>query len=450
MLAGNEGRVDRMTHSESQAESHPPSIDAIVRSLSAHSDLAHPLLVDCARRAVASGLQPVFDQVLVEVGRAHQRLLRGVINATGVLLHTNLGRAPVDTHSDAMYTNLEFDLDIGERGSRHRSIAPLLSALVGSESAVVVNNNAGALLLAVSALAADRSVLVSRGECVEIGGGFRIPEVASLSGARLIDVGTTNRTRLEDYATAITAAAGDVAAILKIHPSNFRIEGFTSSTAVSELAGLGIPTIVDIGSGLLDEATPWLTDRHTADLSWLHGEPGARQALAAGASVVTFSGDKLLGGPQCGLIAGSREVIAQCERHPLMRALRPGRDVLLSLQETLLRYLSRTGRTEIPFWEMATARVSGLSCRAVEIVEQLGFGAVIETAAVIGAGSSPGTHLRSIGISIHGDRTGELRSGAKPVIARCSEGATVLDLRTVSPKDDPFLLSKLGALSAFQ
>jgi L-seryl-tRNA(Ser) seleniumtransferase len=273
----------------------PPSVDALARSL-APTGLPHPLRVDVARRAIERG-DP--GGAKAEAERLARAGLQPVINATGVLLHTNLGRAPLAVAVPAAYTNLELDLDTGARGARQAHAGPRLARACGAEAALVVNNGAGAVLLALAALAAGRGVAVSRGELIEIGGGFRIPEVLATSGARLVEVGTTNRTRRADYAAAV--GDGDVAVVLKVHTSNYRIEGFTAAVDVDELATVGPPVVVDLGSGLLDAACPWLPG---GPPPWLGGEPAARQTLAAGAALVTFSGDKLLGGPQAGILAG--------------------------------------------------------------------------------------------------------------------------------------------------
>ena len=267
---------------------------------------------------------------------------------------------------------------------------------------MIVNNGASAVLLVLAAVARGRDVLVSRGEAVEIGGGFRVPEVMAESGARLVDVGTTNRTRLADYSRALARGDTDVALVLKVHPSNYRIEGFTEGVEVAELATLDVPVVVDIGSGLLDAACPWLKG---GPPEWVRGERAARQTLEAGAAAVTFSGDKLLGGPQAGIIAGRREVVDACARHPLARALRAGGLTLAALQATALAYLSRDGDA-IPFWRMATIPVGELRARA----EAIDVGKVVETQAVAGAGSLPGTEIPSVGLAVPGDHTTALRA----------------------------------------
>ena len=376
----------------------PPSVDRLAREL-ADTGLPHPLLVDVARAAIAAGDVDGARTMAVSVATA---LLRPVVNATGVLLHTNLGRAPLGVVPATGYANLELDLSTGARGSRHAHAAALVARACGAEDAVVVNNGAAAVLLVLAALASGRGVAVSRGELVEIGGGFRVPEVLEQSGARLVEVGTTNRTRVEDYRRAIAAGDGDVALLLKVHTSNYRITGFVESTSVGELGGHGVPVAVDAGSGLLDAATPWLAD---GPPSWLAGEPAVRQLLEAGADVVTFSGDKLMGGPQAGFIVGSGELVERCRRHPLARALRPGGLVLAAVQEVALAYLRRDGAA-IPFWRMATVPLEELRRRA----ETLAVGEVVECASVPGGGSAPGVTIASWGVAFDGDRTATWRA----------------------------------------
>ena len=421
----------------------PPSVDTLARSL-ADLGLPHPLLVDAAREAIAAGDPDSARQRAEAVAAA---LLRPVLNATGVLLHTNLGRAPVAVLQPAAYTNLELDLTTGRRGSRSAHAAGLLARTAGADAALIVNNGAAAVLLVLATLARDRGVVVSRGELVEIGGGFRVPEVMAQSGARLVEVGTTNRTRLSDYRAVIDAGVSGAspapAMILKVHQSNYRIVGFTASVAVSELVTLGLPVVVDLGSGLLDATTPWLDGGPPA---WLAGEPAVRQTLAAGAGLVTFSGDKLLGGPQAGVIAGRRDLVAACGAHPLARALRPGDLVLRALQETALAYLRRDGAA-IPFWRLATTPVAELRRRAAAIADA-GVGAVVDTVAVAGGGSVPGQEIPSVGVAIDGDHAAALRTQDPPVIARVEDGRTICDLRTVNPGDDVVLLKALAAVDS--
>ncbi len=418
----------------------PPSVDALARSLTG-TGVPHPLLVDAARAAIAAGDPGSAPARAAAIGRS---LLQPVVNATGVLLHTNLGRAPLGDHvlPAPAYSNLELDLDTGGRGSRQDRTAALLARAAGAEAAIVVNNCAAAVVLVLAALAAGHGVAVSRGELIEIGGGFRIPDVLEQSGATLVEVGTTNRTRFDDYRRAVEgggwAAAPGAALVLKVHPSNYRISGFTEDVAVADLAGLGVPLVVDIGSGLLDAGCPWLAD---GPPSWLHGEPAARQTLRAGADLVTFSCDKLLGGPQAGVIAGDAELVDRCARHPLARALRPGGLVLGALQETALAHLRRDGGS-IPFWRMATLTSGELRVRA----EALGVGEVVACASVPGGGTLPGVQIPSCGVAVPGDHAAELRSATPPIVARVADGLTVCDLRTVHPAEDGHLAATLATI----
>jgi L-seryl-tRNA(Ser) seleniumtransferase len=412
----------------------PPSVDALARSLSG-TGLPHPVLVDVARAAIAAG------DPLSAVQRAEsfaRSLLQPVVNATGVLLHTNLGRAPFSPHVRAGYTNLELDLTTGRRGSRHAHAGALIARACGADAAIVVNNGAAAVLLVLAALAAEREVVVSRGELVEIGGGFRVPEVMAQSGARLVEVGTTNRTRAADYEKVIADRSRDVSLVLRVHQSNYRIVGFTEAPTTAALGTLGPPLVCDIGSGLLDAACPWLPG---GPPPWLAGEPAARQTLADGAALVTFSGDKLLGGPQAGIVAGRADLVAACAAHPLARALRPGSLVLGAIQELLLAYLRRDADA-IPFWRMATVPVAVLRSRA----EAIGAGTVVETASVAGGGTLPGVEIPSVGLAIEGDHAAELRDASPPIVARVHEGRTVLDLRTVEPDADPHVAGSLASL----
>ena len=423
----------------SAPEDRPPSVDVLARSL-AGTGLPHPLLVDIARAAIAEGAHAAAHERAVAF---HRTLLTPVVNATGVLLHTNLGRAPVAHSQDARPQTVEFDLATGERGSRQLAVGQLFARLCGAEAAIVVNNNAAAVLLVVAALAADREVAVSRGESVEIGGAFRVPEVMEQSGARLVDVGTTNRTRRSDYERAIERSGADVALVLKVHPSNYRVEGFVEETSVKELATLDVPVVADIGSGLIDANVPWIKG---APPAWLAGEPAAVQALADGADLVTFSGDKLFGGPQAGVIAGSAELVARCQRHPLARALRCGGLVLASLHTTAMSYLGKTVTDDIAFWRMAVVPVDELRRRAGQIVADSGVGVVVDTEALPGAGSAPGVTMPSVGIRVDGDRLAELRSNEPPVIARTRDDRTTLDLRSVDAADDAIVTDALRAL----
>jgi L-seryl-tRNA(Ser) seleniumtransferase len=429
-----------------------PPVDRVVAAL---SGLPHPLLVDAAREALdaartsipgggAVDVDDVVRDAAARVERRRRAFLRPVLNATGVLLHTNLGRAPLgdDALAEARAvgrasSNLEYDLDAGGRGSRHGHAGALLAQACGAEAGLVVNNNAAAVLLTLAALARGHDVVVSRGELVEIGGGFRVPEIMAESGCRLIEVGTTNRTRVDDYAAALHA---DVALVLKVHASNYRMIGFTETTTVAELARLTPTGMVDAGSGLLDESTPWLPHRPP----WLRDEPGVRQAIDAGAGIVTFSGDKLLGGPQAGVIVGRADLLATIARHPLARATRADKLMLAALQSVALAYLSGDA-TKIPFWRMATVSCDALRARAHAIAQAVDGAKVVDTEAVAGGGSLPGLGIPSIGIALEpadSDRFAAVMRD-RDVVARVADGAVVCDLRTVDPIDDPWLLDAL-------
>ena len=412
----------------------PPSVDKLARSLS-DVGLPHPMLVQAARAAITAGNPDIARQIASDMAR---RMLRPVINGTGTLLHTNLGRAPLAWEQPESYSNLELDLSTGERGSRMATAPALLAQACGAEAAIVVNNCAAAVLLVLAGLAEGRDVVVSRSELVEIGGGFRVPEVMDRSGARLVEVGTTNRTRRADFAKAVDNPANDVGVVLQVHQSNYKIVGFTEAPRTAELADLGPRLVVDIGSGLLDSRCPWLDG---GPPGWLADEPAARQTLEAGANLVTFSGDKLPGGPQAGIIAGDADLVAACARHPLARALRPGSLVLGALQATALSYLRNDGQA-IPFWRMASAPVDELRSRAVA----LGIGDVIDVMSTPGGGTLPGIEIPSAGVAINGDRRVALRERERPLIGRMIDGRTVIDMRTVHPDDDGEVAEALASL----
>ena len=425
----------------------PPSVDALARELASSFTLPHVVLVDCARRAIQSEPHDASRCAHRLASDFQQQLQVDVINATGVLLHSNLGRAPLPQFPAGRASSVEFNMAKGERGSRHHAISQLIALLTGAESAIVVNNNAAALVLVLTALANGRDVAVSRGESVEIGGGFRIPDVMEQSGARLIDVGTTNKTRYRDYEKAIQSKRNDVALVMKIHPSNFSIEGFTESVSISELANCTVPVVADIGSGLLDNSCPWLHGHMSSIPQWLSTEPAAKQALTDGASLVTFSGDKLLGGPQCGVIAGSKELVDKCAAHPLMRALRPSAHTMMWLQTVLLSYCARTVCDDIPFWNMVSQSIESLQYRAQQIVASSNHGHVVPLTSLVGAGSAPGTSLDSFGIQLHGDVRQHLRSLPTPIIARTKDGNTFIDLRSVHPSEDALIVTALQQLA---
>ncbi len=371
-------------------------------------------------------------------------MLRPVINATGTILHTNLGRAPMAWEQPERYTNLELDLTTGQRGSRMATAGALIAKACGAEDAIIVNNCAAAVLLGLGGLAEGRDVAVSRSELVEIGGGFRIPDVMARSGANLIEVGTTNRTRVDDFRGAVDDPDNDVAVVLRVHQSNYTIVGFTEAPTTAQLAGLNAPLVADIGSGLLDSRCPWLKGDPPG---WLADEPAARQTLDGGAGLVMFSGDKLFGGPQAGIIAGDAELVRKCAAHPLARALRPGSLVLAALQATALAYLAEDGDA-IPFWRMASLTVDQLRERA----DAYGVGEIVDVMSTPGGGTLPGVEIPSVGVAVEGDQREALRELDHPIIARVDHGdssageTTVLDLRTIHPDDDEVVAGALRSL----
>jgi L-seryl-tRNA(Ser) seleniumtransferase len=375
---------------------------------------------------------------------ARSASLLPVINATGVLLHTNLGRAPLSEAAveavvaAAGWTDVEFDLVSGTRGRRGRgALAALAAAVPAAEAVHVVNNNAAALVLTATTLAAGREIVVSRGELIEIGDGFRLPDLLESTGARIREVGTTNRTSVADYAAAV---GPDTGFVLKVHPSNFRVEGFTAQASVTELAGLGVPVVGDIGSGLLD-AHPLLPD-----------EPDATSWLRAGADLVTASGDKLLGGPQAGLLLGRSALVTRLARHPLARALRVGKLTLAALEATL------TG-PPVPVAAALAADGAFLTRRAERLSATLADAGVdarpVPSQAVVGGGGAPGVTLPSAAVSLPGRLAGPLRSshavrrGTHPaVIGRTEEGRLLLDLRAVPGRDDDVVAAAVIAAAA--
>ena len=409
-----------------------------------------PTTSDTVPRDAAGAAERIEERVEARLAAALAPSLRPVINATGVIVHTNLGRAPLSRAALARvgelaggYTNLEYDLSAGSRGSRSVHAAALLTRLTGAEDAVVVNNNAAAVLLVLTALAAEREVLISRGELVEIGGGFRIPDVLRQSGAVLREVGTTNRTRAADYAAAI----GDrTAAILRVHPSNFRIEGFTERPSLGAVATLGrrfdVPVVEDLGSGHL---------RATAATA---GEPTVRASIDAGVTVCTFSGDKLLGGPQAGLIVGRREALARIRSHPLMRALRVDKLTYAALEATLIEHAKGRAALTVPVEKMIETTVAMLEGRGDALRGRLadipGLGvAVVPSEAAIGGGSTPGVTLRSRALAVEmagrsaSALAAALRAAIYPVIGRIADERLLLDLRTVDPEDDQRLVAAI-------
>ena len=373
--------------------------------------------------------------------------LRPVINATGVVIHTNLGRAPIAEAAiervaaiAAGYSNLEYDVAEGARGSRTVHAESLLTSLTGAEAAIVVNNNAAATVLILTALASGREVIISRGELVEIGGGFRVPDVMRQSGAVLREVGTTNRTRVNDYVAAVSPAT---AMFLRVHPSNFRIEGFTERPSLEELIAaaraLKVPVVEDIGSGCLVD-----------DLA---GEPSVQSSIAAGVDLICFSGDKLLGGPQAGIIAGRREQVDRLRTHPLMRALRVDKITLAILEATLAEYSAGRAATTVPVQRMLHLSPEDIESRTQVLGATLATCgwtvAMISGSSAVGGGSAPGVQLPTVLLSIERDgqsaATTEqwLRALDPPVVARIEHGRVLLDLRTVSPDQDRTLAALL-------
>jgi L-seryl-tRNA(Ser) seleniumtransferase len=381
------------------------------------------------------------DADLVERAAARLRpSLRRVVNATGVIIHTNLGRAPLSDDARAAvlraaagYSNLELDLGEGRRGARHEHVEGLLRELTGAEAATVVNNCAAAVLLAAAALGGDgREVVVSRGQLIEIGGSFRVPEVVAQSGAVLREVGTTNRTRLRDYASVLCDTTG---AILRAHPSNFRAVGFVEEVSIEALCGLGVPVIDDVGSGVLEE------------LPLLAGEPPVRRSVQAGAALVCFSGDKLLGGPQAGLLVGTADAVGAAKRHPLARALRVDKLSLAALEATLAVYRDpERARREIPVLAMLEADPAVLQARAERLASAIG-GEVVEAVAKVGGGALPLLELTGPAVALHSGRpdatAARLRAGDPPVLARIQDGRVLLDPRTMADEEVAWVAAAL-------
>jgi L-seryl-tRNA(Ser) seleniumtransferase len=380
--------------------------------------------------------------------------LRAVINATGVIVHTNLGRAPLAEAAVARvaalaggYTNLEYDLALGTRGRRDVHAERLLRTLTGAEAAVVVNNNAAATLVVLAAIASGREALIARGELIEIGGGFRIPEVMAQSGVRLREVGTTNRTRVSDYAAAISDRT---AAIVRVHPSNFTVEGFTERPALAGLVGLGrrfnVRILEDQGSGFLGAGPTASALRH---------EPSVAASVAAGADLVMFSGDKLLGGPQCGIIAGTAAAVSLVRQHPLMRAIRIDKMTCAALEATLVEFLTGRAAETVPVAAMIALSEEAIARRAESLVAALAAAAVPASLtgghSTIGGGSAPGSLLPTTLVAIDPAAApaarleAALRRGTPPVIARIDDDRVVLDLRTVPPRQDALLATLIAA-----
>jgi L-seryl-tRNA(Ser) seleniumtransferase len=408
-----------------------PSVDRLLRSPGLER-VPHAAAVAAARDAlaqaredIAAGAEPgdVAEHAAALAVRLGSPRLRRVINATGVVLHTNLGRAPLAPSAlarirdTAGYSNLELDLEDGRRGSRHDHLAAILRSLTGAEDAVVLNNNAAALLLALAALAGGREAIVSRGELIEIGDGFRIPDVLAASGARLVEVGTTNRTRAADYEGAV---GPDTALLLRVHQSNFRTVGFSARPEASELSAVArrhdVPLLDDLGSGTL---LP------------LADEPLARDSLAAGADLVAFSGDKLLGGPQAGIVCGRADLIGRLRRHPLQRALRPDKLALSALEGTLLLYLDpEHAFEEVPVLRMLHEPLDRVRARAEELARKTGA-EVVESKGRVGGGALPLHDLPSVACAVEEDLRPRLRSAETPIVALIRDGRTLLDCLTI-------------------
>ena len=410
-------------------------LDELRRRLAA-GEITQSAEIDSAVGTLRTGLPETFEQ---ELGSG----LRRVLNATGIFLHTNLGRAPLPRDiADALpellnaYCDLEFDLGQGQRGERNRRSERLLKAVTGAAGALVANNNAGALVLVLSALAKGKEVVVSRGELVEIGGSFRIPDILQAAGAVLVEVGTTNRTRLADYKAAI---GSQTALLLKVHPSNYRVSGFVESVDVPALVELGsaheIPVLMDEGSGLLRP--------HPAPQ--LEGHASFQELLAAGCDLVCGSGDKLVGGPQAGLLVGNRNLVERCRRHPLYRALRPDRAVFAALEAVLRLHLARRPMPLDRLWLDS----HGQRTRLLQVAQETGA-EIVSAEAFLGGGAAPERPIPGEALALPGDSAllARLRHGNPPVVGYIRDGALILDLRTLDPEDDRDLVTAVQSALA--
>jgi L-seryl-tRNA(Ser) seleniumtransferase len=439
-----------------------PSIERVLQRAELQESITtqgRPLVTDSARqviddvrREIGSGepcpvLETLLDRVLADLETRGQPTLARVINATGVIVHTNLGRAPLSEETRAVmdlvargYSNLEYDLSDGSRGSRYDHAEGLLKRLTGAGGGLLVNNNAGALLLILTALGRGRNAIISRGQLIEIGGGFRIPEVMLQSGIRLVEVGTTNRTHIGDYESAIDE---ETALLLHVHYSNFRVLGFARQVALNELVEVakqhGLLAIEDLGSGCLLDTTAF----------GLAHEPTVQEAIAQGADLVCFSGDKLLGGPQAGMVVGRADLIALLKTHPLARALRVDKTTIAGFQATLLHYLRGEATEKVPVWGMISLSVDKIQARADSWVQRLrswGVEAeVIPGLSTVGGGSLPGetlpTRLVALRVTSPDRFAQRLRIGKPPVVGRIEGGQFILDPRTVLPEEGQELLS---------
>lgn len=439
-----------------------PSIDALLRAghdlvaRYGHARTVEALrqTVEEARQALAAGASPPDQDALLAQAEARlaqdaQPSLRPVINATGVIIHTNLGRAPLSAAALAAmqavaagYSTLEYDLEAGARGQRDTHIERLLRAVTGAPAGMVVNNNAAGVLLALSALAAGRQAIISRGQLIEIGGAFRIPDVMRQSGAQMVEVGTTNRTRLDDYANAITP---ETALIVRAHPSNFRVVGFTESVPLDALTALaharGLPVLDDLGSGALLD---------TGAFGLAH-EPTVQESLSAGADLVLFSGDKLLGGPQAGVLVGRVDLIERLRRHPLARAIRPDKLALAALAATLEHYRRGEALEQVPVWRMISLSPDAIRARAERWAAAVP-GEIVRAESTVGGGSLPGETLPTWAfaprVAQPNAAADRLRHADPPVIARVADDRLLLDPRTVLPEQDDALIVALHALTA--
>jgi len=440
-----------------------PSVDKIIsdeRIKQLRASYPHELIVDVVRRSLEQArisitrgspsppLDKIVDSVRLDLQLLFQLNLRRVINASGVILHTNLGRAPISKEAIAAmlgvatgYCNLEFDLDSGARGSRDVHIEKLLCRLTGAESALVVNNNASAVLLALTVVAKKKEVIVSRGQAVEIGGGFRIPDVMRQSGAKLIEVGTTNCTYIHDYEQAINPRT---AALLRVHASNFRVEGFTTSVNLEEMVELGkkhnIPVVDDVGSGCLLDTTAF----------GLAAEPMVQNSVSLGVELICFSGDKLVGGPQAGIVVGKKALIDRLKRHALARAVRIDKVRLAGLAATLIHYLKGEAVEKIPIWRVISMSLDEVERRAGLWACEFGdLAEVVEGETMVGGGSLPGSTLPTRLVAIGGKQSSrntilslarKLRRNEPPVIGRITNDVLLLDPRTVLDEEDDTVL----------
>ncbi|HEY3804501.1 MAG TPA: L-seryl-tRNA(Sec) selenium transferase [Kofleriaceae bacterium] len=433
-----------------------PAVHALADAAAALGDAPRWAVVEAARRAIATARDAMRagssgEIAASDVARAAAELarpgLRRVINATGVVLHTNLGRAPLAAEARAAidevargYSNLEYDLDLGERGSRHDHLRAMLCELTGAEDALACNNNAAATVLGLAALASGQEIVVSRGELIEIGGSFRLPEILALSRGTLVEVGTTNKTHARDYDQAIGEHTG---LLLKVHRSNFAIVGFTSDVSPDEVVAIGrargIATMIDLGSGML-------VDRQTQRAWGLPDEPTVAESIASGADLVTFSGDKLLGGPQAGIVVGRAAAVAKARAHPLMRALRPDKLTLAALHATLALYRARRAEA-VPAIRMISRPLHELRAVAGALAEATG-GEVLPCTSTVGGGAMPTAELPSFAVTLPASFEPKLRAAATPVIGRIEDDKLWLDVRTIADDEVAAVVAAVEACRA--